>query len=312
MKILITRTILALALSCTFNNNAAASIVASDTPVEQTVSDRYQQLYDVETSLENSSDAKKSIGIGEAYEKIIRPVQAGRVLQVLTKEDVDYLFRSAYVAAFYTFDKKYVDDMSLDFSELEKRGAASERHFKDLYETMVRTRLFVRARDFGQQHTFPHDALPISEPSRFVGEGPSVLTLNIRGDQWQRNAIILPDGPQIIVIGHPQCHFSQQATAYIENDKELFNIFKKHSKWIMPQDGNLKPRLVAQWNASHVGLPMSYIYLQKEFTKIDAWSTPNFYFFVNGELVGHISGWPPKGGPEALTAQLKKMGIVFH
>ena len=275
-----------------------------------TVSDKYQQFYDAESVVADKPDFSRSMGVRAAYDKIISHLQNETFLRALKADGVDLLFRAAYDAAFYTFDKKYVADMELDLRLLKSKGGASERHYGDLYEMMIRARLFDLAESFAEKNSFPHEKLPSLDSSAYEGSGPSELHIDATGEKWKRSSITLSPGREIIVIGHPLCHFSQEATAYIESNQKLFKIFMAHSKWIMPQDGTPKSIVVSKWNASHPELPMSYIYRQDEFGQIDAWSTPNFYFFVDGRLVGHISGWPPSGGPEALIRELRKVGLL--
>lgn len=55
---------------------------------------------------------------------------------------------------------------------------------------------------------------------------------------------------------------------------------------------------------------MDYIYRQSDWTAIDTWSTPTFYFFRNGRRVGKLSGWAPGGeGERTLRNELEKLGL---
>jgi len=66
----------------------------------------------------------------------------------------------------------------------------------------------------------------------------------------------------------------------------------------------------AAWNVAHPLARMDYIYRQGDWTAIDTWSTPTFYFFRNGKPVGKLSGWAPGGeGERALRGELEKLGL---
>lgn len=114
----------------------------------------------------------------------------------------------------------------------------------------------------------------------------------------------------ITSIGHPQCHFSRDAAAAIEADSRLSAIFASHAHWLMPQDGRMRPRSVASWNATHPVARMNYIYRQSDWATIDTWSTPTFYFFRDGRQVGKLVGWGPGDeGERALRKELEKLGL---
>jgi hypothetical protein len=136
------------------------------------------------------------------------------------------------------------------------------------------------------------------------------LILSDDGLSVSQQPIRLSRAVDIVVIGHPQCHFSRDAVAAIEADPRLTAIFARHARWLMPQDGRMQPRRVAAWNATHPLARMSYIYRQRDWTVIDTWSTPTFYFFRNGRQVGKLIGWAPGDeGERALRKELDKLGL---
>lgn len=248
--------------------------------------------------------------IADSYDRLFAPLQTKAYLKAQSTEDVDRLFRAAYVALFYTYEDRYLQDLRLDLRELEDRGHAQERHDAQVYESLIRLREFSAADAFAKSHHFAHDDLPTLDLSGSFDRRPAELVLSADGSAWQRRAIVLAPGPQIVVVGHPLCGFSQSATKFIENDRWLRDVFTSHSLWIMPQDGKLHTRVVADWNKSHPTSHMTYIFRQKDWPVIDAWATPNFYFFMNGQLTGRLTGWPPAGGVEALRAELEKIGLA--
>ncbi len=142
------------------------------------------------------------------------------------------------------------------------------------------------------------------------GRGPSALVLSEDGLSASQRPIRLSGSVDIVVIGHPLCHFSRDAVAAIDADPHLKAAFASHSRWLMPQDGRMRPRGVAAWNAAHPLARMEYIYRQSDWAAIDTWSTPTFYFFRNGRQVGKLVGWAPDGeGERALRKELEKLGL---
>ncbi|WP_143525877.1 hypothetical protein [Rhodanobacter sp. C05] len=287
----------------------SAGYARSDT-LDISIAAKYQAFYKVENSPLNGRENDRPKLTSAAYERIMSPLQKNEYLNAYTPEELDLLFRAAYGAVFYTLDSKYVADMRIDLAELHKRGVALDRHYEYLYRSLIMVRNFDAANSVADEYHFSREDLPHFDLAGYYGDGPSELTLSPDGKEMMRRKIVLPPGPQIIVIGHPLCHFSQNASKFIEDDIQLRDAFLKHSKWLMPQDGLLNPDVVGKWNTEHPVSTMTYIFRQSEWPIIDAWSTPNFYFFYDGQLVGRLTGWPPSGGVGELTVELRKIGLI--
>jgi hypothetical protein len=272
--------------------------------------DKFQEFHASEEATLRLPEKSRAPIVSENYDRIFSLLQNRSYLKTQSTEDIDLLFRAAYITLFYTFEERYMKDLRLDLEELEGRGHAGERHHADVYESLIRLREFSAADSLAKSRRFAHDDLPALDLSGSIDRHPTELVLSADGGVLQRRVIVLASGPQIVVIGHPLCGFSQSATKFIENDRWLRSIFTDHSIWIMPQDGVLNTEIVTEWNKKHPASHMTYIFRQRDWPVIDAWATPNFYFFMNGRLAGRLTGWPPAGGVEALSAELRKIGLV--
>jgi hypothetical protein len=285
--------------------------VAQGLPRAAAIDERYDQFHNTEAVLEASPPAARPAAIVELYSTNIADQQKSAILQTLPAGSVDLLFRAASDTAFYTFDRRYVRDMQSDLDRLRALHAEGLRHYQDLYVALV------SVRDFAGAHALlaswpvaSSDPAPAIAGALVDGLGPSALILSEGGLSASQQPIRLSSAVDIVVIGHPQCHFSRDAVAAIEADSRLKSIFTSHAHWLMPQDGRMRPRLVAAWNATHPFARMNYIYRQRDWAAIDTWSTPTFYFFRDGKQVGKLIGWAPGGeGERALRKELEKLGL---
>jgi hypothetical protein len=284
---------------------------AQDVPRAAAIARLYDRFQKAEAALDAVPPSARSATMAEFYSTNIVAQQKPAVLQELPADSVDLLFRATYDTAFYTLDRRYVQDLQADLDQLRTLHADELHHYQDLYVTLVGVRDFVAARAvLASQPMASSEPAPIIVGALVDSRGPSALALSEDGSSASQQPIRLSGAVDIVVIGHPLCHFSRDAVAAIEADARLKAVFASHARWLMPQDGRMRPRTVAAWNVAHPLARMDYIYRQGDWTAIDTWSTPTFYFFRNGKPVGKLSGWAPGGeGERALRGELEKLGL---
>lgn len=306
---MILRTTLSLALILLAS---AFGAIAETRGLPETVAERHKLFYQTELELDASRPANLHQAMADNYAVHIAVQQKPAILDELPAHSVDLLFNAAYDVAFYTHDRRYVGDMEADLARLQALQADEPRHYQDLHKALVRTRDFAAAKSMlASQPAVGGNAVPEIEGTLVEGSGPSALVLSEDGASMSQQPIVLNGALDIVVIGHPSCHFSNDAVAAIEANPRLRGVFTRHARWVMPQDGNMQPRRVADWNAAHPAARASYIYRQADWQAIDYWGTPTFYFFRNGKRVGKLVGWPPNGeGEAALRKELEKFGLL--
>lgn len=272
----------------------------------------YESFHQTEGALEASRPVNFRQALADSYATYIAGHQKPATLRVLPASSANLLFRAAYDTAFYTFDRRYVEDMEADLARMRALEADESRHYQDLYEALIRTRDLSTAKSvLATRPELSDKAAPAIEGALIEGAGPSALVLSEDGSSVSQQPIVLGNAIDIVVIGHPSCHFSSDAVAAIEANLSLRAVFTRHARWLMPQDGNMRPRRIAEWNAAHPAARMSYIYRQADWPAIDYWGTPTFYFFRNGKRVGKLVGWPPNGeGETALRKELERLGLL--
>lgn len=289
----------------------AALATAQGLPATANIDQLYDRFQKVEAALDASPQAVRQAAMEELYSTYIEAQQEPAVLQMLPAYSVDRLFRATYDAVFYTLERRYVQDMQADLDRLRALHADELRHYQDLYVTLVGLRDFAAARAvLASQPMASSESAPTIVAALVDGRGPSALVLSEDGSSASQQPIRLSGAVAIVVIGHPLCHFSRDAVAAIEADDRLKVVFASYAHWLMPQDGRMRPRRVAAWNAAHPQARMDYIYRQSDWTVVETWATPTFYFFKNGRRVGKLVGWAPRGeGERALRQELEKLGL---
>ncbi|WP_130617442.1 hypothetical protein [Dyella amyloliquefaciens] len=275
----------------------------------------YDKVYALNLADTGTDIDQKRRKISEYYDAHLARFQAPSALAGRASAEVDLLFRSAYLAGSYTFDAKYLSDMRRDIAALERRGVASQRSLSDFYHSLVAYRRFDEASSFLRAHPLtgvpPLPRVEDEVPDGYSGPSALYLVDASGGPILHRRASPLAVvSPQIVVVSHPNCHFSRNASDAIERSDVLLPIFQAHSTWITPQDGFIKITSLARWNQASKLPPTAVAYRQSEWPMFKNWATPTFYFFKGGKLVREVSGWPPEGNEEALKAAMREVGLL--
>lgn len=240
------------------------------------------------------------------YYELIDPLQH-KLLQMNAKEAA-ILFRTADLVSFYADEKDLVDDMEADIALLDDNNESLDRYYKDLYGAFLETRQFKKAGDFYSIHS----RLGLEKVPAIVGtkpeHGPAVLRIHP-----PENSLVWDPAPikpvQVVVVAHPECHFTQNAVRYIENHPALASALNKNSMWIAPPARQLDVQAISRWNELHPGESMALASSQSDWPMISSWETPAFYFLKDGRLKKTVIGWPEKGNAGNLVDGLREIGL---
>ncbi|MBI1365380.1 MAG: hypothetical protein GC153_05425 [Alphaproteobacteria bacterium] len=214
-----------------------------------------------------------------------------------------------------TDNRRDVRDAETVFAVLEKKGWADDKTVTDMHEFYVSERMFDAAAALRRK--FPDVPLKAPPPivdAHDVSEGRAVLAFADGGAKLVRERIDLSKGSHVVVIGHPKCHFTQNAVAAISADPELSKAMAAHAIWLTGIDGSLTDEAFPEWNRAHPQYAYRIVEWRSDWPEINYWGTPTFYFFKGGHLVRKIVGWPPHPDadedPKApLWAGFKAIGV---
>lgn len=264
-------------------------------------------MREADSNLDNND---KVVVMEEKYRVSMSGYQKNNIIDGLSNDDLESLYGSSNIVAFYTQKPGYVYDMKRDVDALRKRHLASERHYRDLYGAYVSARMFDEAKGLLEQYNLPGvekipkvNALPSVEglPRAFLVDDKS-HSLNLR-------SIDIKNGVNIVVVAHPLCHFSTQAIRYIYADNALRELFDQYALWLVPPSREIEFDLIRAWSLSHAKESTMIAYSREDWPMISSWNTPTFYFLKDGKVVDVVVGWPKQGNGVALRAALRKAGL---
>jgi hypothetical protein len=245
----------------------------------------------------------------EAYEKLF----GSRLTRLndLTSGDLDLVLRAAETAGTYAPEERYARDMVTILDELSRRGDARKVHYTATYRMLVAVRDLAGARRVAAKYPGGQfEALPAVRAELEPAKGPSVWAPGEDPNEVVQRRVDVDAGPRIVVVSHPLCHFSRNAMSAIAADDTLAPLFRSHATWIAPQNGRLNLPVLQRWNREHRGFEVALAVRQSEWTFVDYWNTPTFYFLKDGAVMQKVIGWPREGRREELLAALRNAGML--
>jgi hypothetical protein len=265
-----------------------------------------------QSTLGVATDAQRRLAIGKLYAESFAGAFGEEALEHNSADDLRYLFRSAYLANFYTADPNVVHDMALAFAEMQRRDITKKFDYQQMYAALIGARMLTEAGGFfAHYHGMDLDALPTFREASGIKAGePTEWIVNPVAPELLRQPFAIDASAQVLVVGHPLCHFSQNAVRDIFADPQLGAVFAEHAHWLAPPDQHLKVELFQQWNHDHPNAAMTIAYKQSEWPLLDYWGTPTFYFFRDGSLITKVVGWPAEGRRDELRDALQQIGLL--
>jgi hypothetical protein len=252
---------------------------------------------------------KKADLLSNQYDLLFRPLQKRTVLQHLGEGDLAALYQAAHAVTFYAHDKNYLNDMVLDMQILQQHGAVTGMELDQMYQSFISLRQFDAAKQFLATHpSLDVEPLPHVERIPAMPSDAKLVLQTVPGQNTLiEKPIVLNRQIQIIVVGHPLCHFTQHAVQDLQHYPDVWHALNQHAIWIAPQDGILDITDFQKWNRHYPEAKMAAVYNQNDWPMIDYWGTPTFYFMRNGKLVDEVSGWP---NLTALEQGMRKLGLL--
>lgn len=257
------------------------------------------------------SDRELRQHAAETYERLFRTQLTRAKLTDLSSADLDLVHRAAEITGTYAIEERYARDMVAILDELSRRGDATKLHYSATYRMLVAVRDFAGARRLAAKYPAEEfEVLPTVRADRESAKGPNVWLLSDDRNEVVRRRVDIDAGPRIVVVSHPLCHFSRNAVSAIASDDVLGPVFRSYATWIAPQSGTLNLLRLQQWNREHRDFRVALVVSQNEWTFVDYWNTPTFYFLKDGAVVQKVIGWPKEGRREELLSASRKAGIL--
>jgi hypothetical protein len=292
---------------------ACAVLLVSAPTLHATGSDwsaRYDRLVEADARSKGASTQARAAMITAHYAALFPPLSADR-LHTLSAQDAALGFRAANMAHFYSLDEHHLAQMRAYFERLSQLGAVSASQLQDMAGAYIASRHWQQARAL--REAFP-SATMASVPSVIdtvqgqIAAPGSVLSIGPTAGAVTRVAEDITQGPVIVAISHPLCHFSRAAYSSLASDPALAPV-KAHVRWIAPVDRDLNLDVLQRWNAEHPDAVMTIAYSRSQWPQLENWGTPTFYFLKDGKLLRTVEGWPEAGRKQELLDAARAIGL---
>lgn len=268
---------------------------------------RYTQLHAAEQAALLLQEERRDAIITDEYESLFSGLMTKAALERSTTADLHFLFKAAYLPAFYIGSPRYVDDVSNVLNALERRNAATSEERERLYRAFLLIRDFASARELLQRHSnLPVDPIPAIS-SGFNDPKVNAFDFDADADVLRPLRFDVSRGAHLIVIAHPLCGFSRNAVASIEEDSAFAEVLAARTVWLAPVDGSLYLAEFRDWNRAHPNVHIVQARRKSDWPMIKDWGTPQFYALRDGEVVAHVVGWPKEGRRQEL---LDLLGVL--
>lgn len=305
MNVRISMSIAAVLLGCLLN----VAVAAQHAPGAEAA---YARLQEVERASASSQYRVRAQQILAAYRDLFAHDMTPEAMPRHDDASLTYLFKAAYMGLFYTDQPELLGHLHLVLDALERRALATEEQRAQLYRSMIGLRRFDEARAYLSLHPrLPVEPVPtVAALPDGTPEGPVVYAVQ-DGPILQPRRIDLARGRRLVVVAHPLCGFSRAAMEAVSTDPAFAEI-RGQTLWLAPPDQRLYLEQLQAWNRDHPAVQVVLARRHGDWPELEAWATPEFYLFRDGQLVGRLTGWPKEGGGrrDALLALLSGEGDV--
>ena len=199
----------------------------------------------------------------------------------------------------------HVEAIETLLGELERRHETSPLQRAALVWVLQLNGRYDEARQRqGTTRTIYTSAFPTRVPStspRHAGE-LQTWVWNAKADTLSERFVDLSQGPRVIVMSAPNCHFCAQAVADIDADAGLRKAFAAHAIWVDRPFSGLDQDAMLAWTAAHPDAPITVLLDPAGWPRPGSRGTPDFLFLRDGKVVRELVGWPPGHEDDARQA----------
>jgi hypothetical protein len=288
-------------------------VFPSADPLASTLNERYLEFTAKQRTLVPLGLKTKELSenISASYRKFKQGLQFDDGLTRFSDIDLLLLFRAADEASFYTSLPEHASDMEALAGVLQERRAVTSSHLTKTYFALIAAREFDRARQWRISNGLIINASDYEiDSTPPLNDQPGELRLGTKEVEYF--PFKFPKGGFVLVIAHPQCHFSNYLLQHIYGDNVLLDKTRGKLKWMSPQQREENSAIFRDWNASYKEARITQAYLASQWTSVDFWETPTLYFYYDGVLKKKIVGWPKSGRRKELDSALLEIKLFEH
>lgn len=241
------------------------------------------------------------------YAQAFAPSQAR--LAALGGRDAELLFRATSRVA--RNQPGLLADLRRDFDELARRGRIDRPHANAFYDTLLAAHRNDEARALLAAYpVLQRSAPPTLRSASNVRKGDSSVWIAHGEHELWRVRLMLNNAAQVLVLGSPRCHYSQDAARDIDADPQLAALFGAHAQWVAPAADIVDTDGLRAWNRVHPTQQLAILHADGELPFVHDLDTPVFYVLRHGELVATVVGWPGPQQRDVLRRRLAEVGLL--
>lgn len=262
-------------------------------------------------SIVDLSGLEYESAISRIFDRHFGGLDSDATIAELSRSDVETLFQATTERCFTIPDARCQRLQSSLMKRLSEVGGPATDQVVAHHRLLVATRQFEKATALSLEYP----EAPVERIPDFVDvtppgySGASELSVSRDGRLLTRSPIAASPSDLILVVAHPLCHFSRNASTGIFDDAALRGVFERHAKWITPVDQQIDAETIAAWNRAMPGQAVTIPFRREDWPMVDSWATPTFYFIRGGAVVAKIEGWPEAGRHRELTAAARQSGF---
>jgi hypothetical protein len=208
-----------------------------------------------------------------------------------------------------------VASRKLLMAELDRRGALRPAERRDFFKALLSNNQWDEAVQYHDSAAAPQSVrdlpMPVraAMPSRPAADEARYWSWSADAKTITEHSADLSKGFHLVITASTGCHYCPTAARDIAEDAPLHRAFTEHALWITRPEGLLDPADNLEWNAAHPGLPMVLVTDVRGWPMPDVWSTPYFYFVVDGQVVKLMKGYVP-GRLAEIRAEFNRLGVT--
>ncbi|MET4681771.1 hypothetical protein [Stenotrophomonas rhizophila] len=269
------------------------AISMPDVQVHSSSPSIHEKMVAQETALLGLTPQQRGRLLNETYGALVDETIFRRGCAGMEDEDVDDVFSSTALIAFYRRNAQWVERLQCLHSALADRDKAELRHHLKLHGLLLSIRRFDDANELQKRYGIPVPALPTLDTE--LGGGLNVIDMV---DQGRLKHMVLSPrveaGIQVIATVHPSCGFSRRALdAILSNPRYAWLL--PYMQLVVPREAAWPEGSMRAWNDNHPTYPMYAQSTGKAWEPMETLETPVFHLLHNGALVVSATGWNGDG-----------------
>lgn len=210
--------------------------------------------------------------------------------------------------AFYSISEGNAIEFEQYAFRVDAKGGLRRNDIGSVYGTLISARLFDRAQIWhAKLNSAARESFPQIVDPTLPNVGRTVWVAHRTDNVLTRREFHQRQGAQVVVVASPICHFSVAAMESIAANTQLSKRLLPMTDWIVPPEQRLSFEKLQQWNREHANVQLALTHRKSDWSELNEWDTPQFYFLVNGTIIRRVTGWPKGGNVAAVTAALDEI-----